>query len=216
MLKDINRYKHLIEAYQYHYNHFHFWMVFFIAILSGLFIAYYSKDLAGYPNQRFMILVVGYIVSVLFHFSSKCFCFRTANFADMIHDLEKQSIIKNNRIYSILYKDRVEKSKKNSSFLPLERTHFSVHRMICFLSFVFTYGWGMLILKFISHSILNLFFKKSLFDLLCLTEADPFQYLLGKTIEIILYIVTITIINFCFYLLAKKWMVMNIEDHDLI
>jgi hypothetical protein len=149
------RYKYLIEARNYHYAQFNIWMAFFLAIIGALFMTYGNlssaedKDLFA---EKILVSVFGYMVSLLFHLSSKGYYYWITNWIKLIMDCENKfaSSFDFYRVYSCF----ANKKANNNYCSPIKGANISTSKIVCFLSYLFTFAFGILFLHNLEQSTL--------------------------------------------------------------
>lgn len=157
MLNNEDRYKHLIDARNYHFTQYNIWMAFFIGINSALFVAYYSllkenysllKE--NYNLEKIVILLFGYIAAFLFYCSAKGYHYWINNFVNLLIDYENKNVrYDNDRVYSCI----ASKKNKFSYFKPLKAANISTFKIVILFAYLLTYGWGILLMPFIDKWI---------------------------------------------------------------
>ena len=140
------RYKYLIEARNYHYTQFNIWMAFFLAIIGALFMAYseLSSTDKNLFAEKILVSVSGYVVSLLFHLSSKGYYYWITNWITLImkHEKDFMSSCDYERVYSCFANKKIN----NNYLCPMSGANISTSKIVCFLSYLFTFAFGVLFL----------------------------------------------------------------------
>ncbi|MDR0474509.1 MAG: hypothetical protein LBH43_12655 [Treponema sp.] len=106
-------------------------MGFFVVINGGLLVAYSNQDL-GFLEKE-LILLAGYITTLLSHCLSCCYCRCIAKLSELINEFPKQSDVK--------------------YFPPLEYAKKSTTRIVSLFTFILTYPWGILFVSNIGKHV---------------------------------------------------------------
>jgi len=126
--------KYLIKAIRYHFTEYSLWMAFFITINGGLLVAYRSKGLK--PLEKILILVLGYIVSILFRYSSEDFKSCIARISQSIEKFKGNDVPYSNS----------DGKTNNYYYEPLRHTKVSTTRIVSLFARVLMYAWGILLI----------------------------------------------------------------------
>lgn len=117
-----------IRAIRYHFSEFYIWVGFFIAINSGLLIAYSSGSFESNYFAIKLILILGYFASFLFYCCSKIFKLCIFHISEFIeNDFDKTKYAKYSR--------------------PLKFAKISTIRIVSMFSFFLTSVWGILLIN---------------------------------------------------------------------
>jgi len=188
------RYKYLVNARNYHYSQFNIWMAFFIAIIGALLVAY--SNLPKAADNLFaekLVLAFGYVVSMLFHLSSKGYYYWITNWITLIREHEEKFMPDDlDRVYSCFANE-----KENNNYLcPTSGANISTSKIVCFLSYLFTFAFGILLLH-----------KLELFTL-----CDAFKPHI-EIFRIIFSIIAIIIVNTLLCLFAEEVSNSDLRNH---
>ncbi|MBI2258196.1 MAG: hypothetical protein HYU67_04775 [Flavobacteriia bacterium] len=190
------RYEILIKARNFHYENYSKWMTYFYVAISALFVSFYtisSKTNAEIENQdllQFSLLVIGFIVSLLWYWSSKGYYYWNINFISMVNFYE--SVIfdwkPEERVYKVFY----DKSLQNNYMSPVSGANISTSKIAILFAYVITLFWGFL-LFFKCYESLNctcnsvfiilLSMLSSIFAILILSVIIPKYVLFSKNDE---------------------------------
>jgi len=154
MTKDeelFERYKLMIQARNFHYENFNKWMTYFYVAIGALFVGYctiVSSEKIDHVKQshlELIIPIVGYIVSLLWFWSSKGYYYWNIHFITMINHYEKDllKLKKNNRVYFGFANKAVENEYVN----PLKGANISTSKVTIFFAFIVACLWGFLFLS---------------------------------------------------------------------
>ncbi len=143
------RYKYLVNARNYHYTQFNVWMGFFIVIVGASFFAY-GKLMEMEINQnrdlffeKIIVIALGYFISLLFHLSSKGYYYWITNFINLIMDHEKSNMNEDYSVYSVF----ANKKTNNNYFKLTSGANISTSKIVCLLSYLLTFPWGILLVR---------------------------------------------------------------------
>ena len=96
---ETEQYHFLINARNFHYDNFNKWMTFFYVAVGAIFFGYYSIiEKTGLNFEKIIILSIGLLVSIFWHWSCKGYYYWITNFIELIKHYEKR-FHKNNRVY---------------------------------------------------------------------------------------------------------------------
>ena len=181
------KYRLLIQARNFHYENFNKWMTYFYVAISALFVGYCTvvasqKSLTAYQN---IIPLLGFIVSLLWYWSSKGYYYWNINFITLVNHYEK-SLLKfdeNERIYFVF----ANKKKQNNYLSPISGANISTSKVAILLAFIITAFWGFVFF----NNIINYYFCNclpyivmeivfSIFSIIILSDTIPNRYLFSK------------------------------------
>jgi len=150
-----SRYDYLIDARNHHYVQYHVWMLFFITINGGLFITYANllKDGDAGRFEKITILLLGYVAAFLFFCSSKGYHYWITNFATLIHHYEREKYKTSDKFVYFVIANKENCDEYITYLNPLKGANISTTKMISMFAAVLTYGWGMLLTKYIPQCI---------------------------------------------------------------
>jgi len=177
------RYEFLINARNFHYDNFNKWMTYFYVAIGALFVGYYtiasSEDLY---NEKIILIVLGYITSLFWYWSSKGYYFWNINFITLVNDCETSTLKlkKKKRVYSVF----ANKKTQNNYLNPISGANISTSKIAILFSFIISIVWGILLLEKIKEIEIHFFceFLVSLFFTLLLSYVIP-KFLLKSKID---------------------------------
>lgn len=144
------RYEIIIRARNFHYENFNKWLTYFYVAIGSLFIGYctiLSSKLD--PNNQnlleYLILGLGFLISLLWYWSSKGYYYWSINFISLINHYEKGilKLPKNERIYSAF----ANKKLQNNYYNPISGANISTSKIAILFAFLIANVWGFLILS---------------------------------------------------------------------
>lgn len=147
------RYKILIEARNFHYDNFSKWASYFYIAIGALFVAYYSivgSDIGSTKMNMYQkdmltyaVLVLGYILSMLWYWSTKGYYYWNINFIMLVNYYEKEifKFEKHERIYSIF----ANKREQNFYSSPVHGANLSTSKIAILFAYIITVTWGLLL-----------------------------------------------------------------------
>ncbi len=135
------RYTYLINARNFHYENFNKWATYFYFAIGAMFIGYYS--IASEQNMQFelsSIILLGYITSILWYWSSKGYYYWNINFITLVNQCEKKDLklSKKRRVYFVF----ANKSTQNDYSNPTTGANISTSKVAIFFAFIVTTFWG--------------------------------------------------------------------------
>ncbi|OFX72668.1 MAG: hypothetical protein A2X12_07490 [Bacteroidetes bacterium GWE2_29_8] len=185
------KYKILINARNFHYENYNKWMTYFYVAIGALFVGYCSiiasdKNLIGI---EYSINILGYIVGILWYWSSKGYYYWNINFITLVNYYEEKllNFPETERIYFVFANKNIQNNYAN----PASGANISTSKIAILFSFIITSCWGALI-----------FYK-----LLNLTNCICYD---GLTI-IFSLIASIILTILISYLIPEKWLKSKIE-----
>ena len=98
------RYQFLINARNFHYDNFNKWMTYFYVAIGALFVGYYTiASNANMGSEKLILIILGYVTSLFWYWSSKGYYFWNINFIILVNDCEKNilKLKKKERVYSV-------------------------------------------------------------------------------------------------------------------
>lgn len=135
-------YKILLQVRNFHYENFNKWMTFYYIAVGSIFIALYSGKL---NEIKCLIIIMGVIISTLWHFSCKGYYFWVINWSKLINKLEDDNKIE---IHSVFSKDIEDKYGNIFSYLnPLTPANFSTSKLTLLFSYSVSIFWLYLLIK---------------------------------------------------------------------
>jgi len=141
-MKDDKKHYDPIKALRYHFSEFYIWVGFFIAINGGMLIAYSSDGLKSNNLAIKLIMILGYIASLLFYCCSKIFKLCISHISKFIE----------------VEFDITEYAKYSR---PLKYAKISTINIVSIFSFVLVSIWGILL-------VLNIFEDKDKLLIYCI------------------------------------------------
>lgn len=142
------RYETIIKARNFHYENFNKWMTYFYVMIGALFVgvSYIISKGADttYGNTLDFILIIGFIVSLFWHWANKGYYYWNINFITLVNHYEK-NILKfkeEERVYFVFA------NKLKSNYLdPTGGANISTSKLSILLSFIITCFWGIAFLN---------------------------------------------------------------------
>ena len=141
------RYKLVIAARNFHYKHFSKWMTYFYVAIGALFVGYYK--IIETPNVdvgylRLLLPLLGYIVSLLWYWSSKGYYYWAINFISLVSYYERKLLkfTKEESVYSVFANEK----ENNNYFKPTSGANISTSKIAVFFAFVVSIAWGVVLL----------------------------------------------------------------------
>lgn len=180
----------LIKARNFHYENYNKWMTYFYVAISALFVSYFavvSKKENEIENRQLLessILILGYIISLLWYWSSKGYYYWNINFISLVNYYETE-IFKwkpKERVYKIFY----DKSIQNNYANPISGANVSTSKIAILFAYIVSNFWGFLFFykMFSSSCCLNVAILVSLltsfFFILVLSLIVPKYFLYSK------------------------------------
>lgn len=138
-------YNIIINARNFHYENFNKWMTYYYVAVAAVFVGFYNIDDCNQALKLFL-LVVGYIISVLWHLSCKGYYFWVKHWTTQLLKFEESN---NFSIYSTFNKS--VKENENKLWNPLQSANVSTSKVTLLFSFCITIAW----LFFILHKYIN-------------------------------------------------------------
>lgn len=149
-----DQYQRLINARNFHYDNLNKWLMTFYVIIGALFVAFYSIDKNEY---RFIVAIVGYLVSLSAFLSGKGYCYWEHLWMDKIHHFE-QNILKYDNDMQV-YAYLVDWKKHHFPFHPIKGANVSTTKMALLMTTTITVAWGFIIMTLCfpeSHSAIKI------------------------------------------------------------
>ena len=148
------RYELLIKARNFHYENYNKWMTYFYVAIAALFVAFYtiaSKTDTFSDKELYekAILSLGYIVSILWYWSSKGYYYWNINFISLVNYYEEK-IFKwqpEDRVYNVF----ANKKKQNNYLSPISGANISTSKVAILFAFIVSSFWGILLI----HKVLD-------------------------------------------------------------
>ncbi len=143
-LKD--RFELLIKARNFHYENYSKWMTYFYVAVSALFVAFFTiasksnNDVQNKELLEIVLLIFGYIISVLWYWSSKGYYFWNINFICMVNYYETEVFKweKEERIYKVFF----DKSLQNNYGSPISGANISTSKIAILFAYIISNFWG--------------------------------------------------------------------------
>jgi hypothetical protein len=137
------RFKYLVKARDNINTLLYSWTTFFSVAIGALFVGYYTmaSNIKPLKVEIVVVSLVGYFVSLIWHWSCKGYYWWVKNWINLVMDCE-QNLPPQSRIYSCFF------NKKNEGVYcnPVEPANISTGRLLGLFSFVVTLVWGFLFL----------------------------------------------------------------------
>ncbi|MDR6300822.1 RipA family octameric membrane protein [Mesonia maritima] len=177
------RYEFLINARNFHYDNFNKWMTYFYVAIGALFVGYYTiSSTEDLRNEKIILIVLGYITSLFWYWSSKGYYFWNINFITLVNDCETNTLKlkKKKRVYSVF----ANKKTQNNYINPISGANISTSKIAILFSFIITVVWGILLLEKLKEIDIYIIWEilVSLFITLLLSYFIP-KYLLKSKID---------------------------------
>ena len=183
-LTSLERYNYLINARNFHYENFNKWITYFYVAIGALFVGYYtivSKE--EMMIEKIIILVLGYITSLLWYWSSKGYYYWNINFITLINDCEEKllKLKKEKRVYFVF----ANKKTQNNYLDPISGANISTSKIAILFAFIVALVWNILLFEKINdyYSMKVCFFCiviTSIFSTLILSYIIPKYFLKSK------------------------------------
>jgi len=138
-------YKIAISARNFHFSNFNKWMTYYYVAVAAIFVAFYTIK-TNDTKLKVSLLLLGFIVSVLWHLSCKGYYFWIKNWTYQIKRFE-DNIKKKDKVYSV-FSSHV-KNKKNNLFNPIQSANISTSKLILILSFIVSVIWGYFVINYL-------------------------------------------------------------------
>lgn len=149
-LTTLERYKLLIAAGNFNYDNYSKWMTYFSVATGAIFVGYctFLKEVKEADTSiTFLLLIGGYITSLIWYLSSKGYYFGNVNLISLINqcedDLVNPDSTKEHRVYSVFY----GKHRENEYLAPHRGANISTSKLTIFLSYLIAVFWCVLVLK---------------------------------------------------------------------
>lgn len=148
------QYELLINARNFHYDNFSKWMSFFYIAIGGIFVGYYSLLTSNsneeYVFEKLLLLLMGYAVSLCWHWSCKGYYYWIINWIMLIQNYEKK-FPEEARVYNCF----ANKNANNNYFKLTKAANISTSKLVLFFSFLTVISWGVLfvhqLLKYLGY-----------------------------------------------------------------
>lgn len=145
----VQRFELLIKARNFHYENYSKWMTYFYVAISALFIAFFtiaSKPAADVKDKQLLeisLLLLGYIVSLLWFWSSKGYYFWNINFISLVNYYETDVFkwAKEGRVYKVFY----DKNLQNHYASPIGGANISTSKIAILFAYIISNFWGFLL-----------------------------------------------------------------------
>ena len=152
-----DRYKLLINARNFHYENFSKWLTYFYLAIGALFIAYYNVCSSNTIKEdkrellEFSIVLLGYISSLLWYWSSKGYYYWNINFITLVNYYEKNilKLPENERVYFVF----ANKKEQNNYISPIKGANISTSKIAILFAFIITTFWGFFLFTFLIKQI---------------------------------------------------------------
>jgi len=149
---DKTRYDYLVNARNFHYSQFNIWMMFFMVAVGALFAGYCtlsgSKHSHDFQFEIFLVLFLGYVVSLFWHWSCKGYYYWIINFIELINDYENsEGDIKTVGVG--VYSCFANKRHNNNYHNPLKGANISTSAIVGIFSYIVAVSWATLLFNLI-------------------------------------------------------------------
>ncbi len=140
------KYKIVVAARNFHYDNFNKWMTYFYVAIAALFLVYFeiTDDNQTHSIKSIFISLGGYIVSLLFYWSSKGYYYWNVHWISLVHYYEK--FLLKWKVEESIYRVFYNKKLNNNNISPFSGSNFSTSKLTLFFSFLIAVGWGVLII----------------------------------------------------------------------
>ena len=138
-------YKIAISARNFHFSNFNKWMIYYYVAVAAIFVAFYTIKTDD-NSLKVSLVLLGFIVSVLWHLSCKGYYFWIKNWAYQIKRFE-ENIKNENKVYSV-FSNHV-KRKENNLFNPIQSANISTSKLTLILSFIVSIIWGYFVVNYL-------------------------------------------------------------------
>lgn len=141
------RYEYLINARNFHYENFNKWTTYFYVAIGVLFVGYYTIELNSCKEliiEKIALLVLGYVTSLFWYWSTKGYYFWNINFITLVNDCEKKDLkLKpKKRVYYVF----ANKKTQNNYWNPIGGANISTSKIAILFSFIISIIWSVLLL----------------------------------------------------------------------
>ena len=165
------RFESLVKARDNLNTSFHLWMTFFTVAIGALFVGYYTmQNNEDVTMEIAVVSLLGYFVSLLWHWSCKGYYWWNINWINLIMDCER-NLLPRCSIYSCF----INKDEEGDYYNPLKPANISTSKLLGLFSFVITIVWGILILNHVPD---HFFYIDSLVnfisDIFCVNQNTVF------------------------------------------
>jgi len=133
----IEIYKIAINARTITYDNLYKWMTYYYVAVGAIFLGFYTVK--SDDPLRNILIILGYVISILWYLSSKGYYFWILNWIDVIKLIENKLPIES-RIYWI-FSDRIDKNY-NSFWNPTKPANISTAKITIFFSFCVSIIWA--------------------------------------------------------------------------
>lgn len=131
-----------ISARNFHFDHFNKWMTYYYVAVAAIFVGY-TNTFSKNKETAITLILLGFIISVLWHLSCKGYYFWIKNWTYQINRLEKELSDKN-KVYSVFSTD--VRDKNDNLLNPFESANISTSKVTLLLSFFVSIAWIYLLL----------------------------------------------------------------------
>lgn len=147
-LKD--RYELVINARNFHYENFNKWLTYFYVAIAAIFVAYYNvlakeNELDDSQAIEFLIILLGYVVSILWYWSAKGYYYWNIHFITMVNHYEKDLLNFNER--KRVYFAFANKENQNDFIHPIRGANISTSKVAILFAFIISVFWGILLFE---------------------------------------------------------------------
>lgn len=144
-----DRFELLVKARNFHYENYNKWMTYFYVAISALFISFFaiaSKKESEIEDKALLdisLRLLGYIVSLLWYWSSKGYYYWNINFISLVNYYETE-IFKwkpSERVYKVFY----DKKMQNDYGSPIQGANISTSKIAILFAYIISNYWGFLL-----------------------------------------------------------------------
>ena len=139
------KYKLLINARNFHYENFNKWQTYFYIAIGALFVGYGSVTSSKEGNimLEYLLIVLGFIVSLLWYWSAKGYYYWNINFINLVNYYERDILKfdKRERVYSFFANKKVQ----NNFINPISGANISTSKVAILFAFIIATSWAFIL-----------------------------------------------------------------------
>ena len=129
-----DKYKLILQVRNFHYDNFNKWMTYYYIAIGSLFIGLLQNK----EEYKTLILILGSIISIMWHISCKGYYFWILNWTYLIHKEEEEMQL---RIHSGFSQKVEDDNKLPKSLNPIKAANFSTSKITLLFSFIVSVSW---------------------------------------------------------------------------
>lgn len=153
-LTPLLRYDYLIKARNFHYDNYNKWMTYFYVAIAALFVGYCTLETSTNNNKtdsESLIILLGYVVSLLWYWSSKGYYYWNINFITLVNECEKKDLdlTSDRRVYFVF----ANMETQNNYFSPISGANISTSKIAILFAFIISIVWGVLGIEKLEYHI---------------------------------------------------------------